>query len=274
MIRRLLVLLALAAGASPAYAQTTAAPQSDPPQSDSEPSTAGFLPRFDFYVSMEHLFSEDRRYVWDANFGGDLDIVDYGRGRLSFVANYQTILGSEFRAFDPNQGNYMLEGSASARGDAFEVAGVFHHVSRHLSDRPKRRPVDWNMIGGRIRGGGVRGRTEWQGRADIRGVVQHTFVDYRWEMDAGVGARMALRPRVAVVATGGLRLLGVDGSRDRGTQHGYRGEGGVRINGRGAAVELFVAAERRIDPYQLEFSTATWVTAGFRISSLAPPRVP
>jgi len=25
--------------------------------------------------------------------------------------------------------------------------------------------------------------------------------------------------------------------------------------------------ERRIDPYQLEFSTATWLAAGFRFSS-------
>ena len=62
---------------------------------------------------MEHLFSEDPRFVWDANFGGELDMVDYGRGRATFVANYQTILGSEFRAFDPNQGNYILEGSTS-----------------------------------------------------------------------------------------------------------------------------------------------------------------
>jgi hypothetical protein len=61
--------------------------------------------------------------------------------------------------------------------------------------------------------------------------------------------------------------VGVDGSRDRGTQHGFRAEGGVRLKGRGALLELFVAAERRIDPYQLEFSTATWMTTGFRISS-------
>jgi hypothetical protein len=223
---------------------------------------------------MEHLFSEEQRFVWDAHFGGDLDIVDYGRGRATFVANYQTILGSEFRAFDPNQGNYILEGSVSARADAFELAGVFHHESRHLSDRLKRNPIDWNMVGGRIRGGVVRGRTELRGRADVRGVVQNTFVDYRWELDAGAAARVALRPRFAVVATGGLRVRGVDGTRDRGTQHGYRGEGGLRIDGRGAALELFIAAERRIDPYQLEFSTATWVTAGFRISSLPAPHVP
>jgi hypothetical protein len=163
-MRGILVVLALAAGAVPADAQTTWPSQSGP-----RPSGVEFLPRFDFLVSMEHLFSEERRFVWDANFGGDLDIVDYGGGRLTFVANYQTILGSEFRAFDPNQGNYTLEGAASARAGAFELAGVFHHVSRHLSDRPKRHPIDWNMIGGRIRGGGVRGRTELQARADVRG---------------------------------------------------------------------------------------------------------
>jgi len=265
----MLVVLALAVSAAPVDAQTATVPQSS-----AQPSGVAFLPRFDYGVSLEHLFSEERRFVWDANFGGDLDIIDYGGGRLRFVAGYQTILGSEFRSFDPNQGNYVLEGSVSARAAAFELAGVFHHESRHLSDRPKRVPVDWNMIGGRILGGVVRGGTELRGRADVRGVVEHTLVDYRWEADAGVAARVALRPRLAVIATGGLRVLGVDGTRDRGTQHGYRGEGGLRIDGRGAALELFIAAERRIDPYQLEFSTVTWMTAGFRISSLTAPRVP
>ncbi|MBI2827810.1 MAG: hypothetical protein HYX77_00885 [Acidobacteria bacterium] len=269
MTRGILLALALAVGAAPVDAQT--APR---PQSEASPSAVEVLPRFDFYVSMEHLFSEEKRFVWDANFGADLDIVDYGRGRAAFVANYQTILGSEFRAFDPNQGNYLLEGSVSVRADAFELAGVFHHESRHLSDRPKRHPVDWNMVGGRLRSGIVRGSTELHARVDVRGVAQNTYVDYRWEVDAGVAARVALRPRLAVGATGGLRLLGVDGSRDRGTQHGYRGEGGVRVDGRGAALELFIAVERRIDPYQLEFSPATWMTAGFRVSSLGAPRVP
>ena len=264
-----LVVLALAAGAAPGAAQTTT-----PPQPGAQASGVEFLPRFDFRMGLEHLVSDEKRFVWDANFGGDLDIVDYGRGSLTFLANYQAILGSEYRAFDPTQGNYTLEGSLSARADAFEVAGVFHHVSRHLSDRPKRVPVDWNMVGGRIRGGVLRGGTEVRARADLRGVVEHTLVDYRWELDTDVAARVALRPRVAAIATGGLRLLGVDGSRNRGTQYGYRGEGGVRLDGRGAALDLFIAAERRIDPYQLEFSTATWLIAGFRVSSPALPRVP
>jgi hypothetical protein len=263
------VLMALAVAAVsvvPAHGQTTQPP--------SQPREVEFFSRFDFHVSMEHLFSEEPRFVWDAHFGGELDMIDYGSGRATFVANYETIMGSEFRAFDPNQGNYILEGSISARAGGLEAAGVFHHVSRHLSDRPKRFPVDWNMIGGRIGGATTRGRTALRGRVDVRGVIQQTYVDYRWELESEVAARVALRPRVGLVAGGGFRVVGVDGSLARGTQYGYRGEGGVRLDGRGAALALFIAAERRIDPYQLEFSTATWMTMGFRISGPASPRMP
>jgi hypothetical protein len=265
------VVLALVVSAISAGAQTVPSPQA--PQQEGE-STVAFLPRFDFRVSMEHLFSEEMRYVWDANFGGEIDLVSIGRTRATFVANYQTILGNEFRAFDPNQGNYILEGSVSTRARAIDVAGVFHHVSRHLSDRPKRFPVDWNMVGGRIGGGGRHERVEYEARADLRGVIQHTFVDYRWELDTEAGARVALRPRVALLATGAWRAIGVDGSRARGTQHGFRGEGGVRLAGGSATLDLFVAAEQRVDAYQLEFSTVRWLTAGFRISSLGPSRMP
>ncbi len=260
-----LVLVALAASVGSGFAQT--------PDPAAEPTVA-FLPRLDFDVSMEHLFSEEMRYVWDANFGSDIDLVSIGRSRVTFLANYQTILGSEFRMFDPNQGNYTLEASASVRAAAVEVAGVFHHVSRHLSDRPKRQAIDWNMVGGRIRGGGRRDRLDYEARADIRTVIQHSYVDYRWEIDSVVSTRLMLQPRAALIATGAWRMLGVDGTQARGNQFGFRGEGGVRFAGRSATLDLFLAAEQRVDPYQLEFSTVRWMTAGFRISSLGPFRVP
>lgn len=270
-LRALVIACALLSMAAPARAQAVVAPQTTATPASAE---VEFLPRFDFYVSMEHLRSEEPRYVWDANFGGDVDLVSFGRGRASFVANYQTILGNEYRPFDPNQGNYILEGSASMRVSALEVAGVFHHVSRHLSDRPKRQAVDWNMVGGRVRGGGRHNNLEYDARADLRGVIQHSFVDYRWELDSQASVRAALRPRVSLQAIGGWRVLGTDGTRARGTQYGYRGEGGVRLAGRGALLDLFVASEQRIDAYQLEFGTVRWVTVGFRISSLGQSRVP
>lgn len=245
--------LALLVLTAPASAQTT--------------SASPFLSRFDFWVAMEHLSHDDPRFVWDAKWAAELDLVDYGTGRLIFAAEYQAILGEEFRIFDPNQGNYMLEGSGSVRLGRAEVSAVLHHVSRHLSDRPKRFPIDWNMIGGRVLTSLERGRTQLRARADVRTVIQHTYVDYEWELDTEAAARVRVRPRVAMVALGQLRVLGVNESRGRGTQYGARGEGGVRLDGSAAALELFVAAERRIDPYQLEFSTATWFSAGFRLTS-------
>jgi len=243
--RVILLVLALVVATARVDAQTTT-----PAQTDAQPPRLDLLSRFDSYLSIEHL------------------------GRAAVVANYEVVMGSEFRPFDPNQGNYILEASASARTPAFELAGVFHHVSRHLSDRPKRGSVDWNMVGGRISRDGVRGRTALRGRMDIRGVIRNGFVDYRWEVATDVAARVALRPRLAAIARGVVQVRGVDGSLDRGTQYGYRGEGGVRVTGRAAALDLFVAVERRIDPYQLEPSTATWLTSGFRISGIGPSRVP
>jgi hypothetical protein len=239
----------LAGGAVPANAQTGVA----------------FLSRFDYVFGLEYLATRDPRYDWDATFGGELDLVDFTRGRLVFEAEYRAGLGNEFQPFDPTQGHYTLAGVLSARTGPVELAAVYHHVSRHLGDRPKPDPVDWNMLGARVRTTLARGATEVDLRADLRGAVLHTFVDYLWEADAETRARVRLTGRTAFLAAGRIRVVGVDGSRSRGTQYGARGEGGVRMDGAGAALELFLAAERRIDPYPLEFGTRSWVIAGFRV---------
>jgi hypothetical protein len=225
----------------------------------------GVLTRASLHLSAAHLGSDDPRFVWDTNFGGEIDLVDYGLGRATFLANYQAMLGEELRAFDPNQGNYTLALSASGRLRHVELAAVFHHVSRHLSDRPKVQPIDWNMVGGRVLVSTGRGATRLAAQADLRGAVQKSYVDYRWEFDGRARATHRLGGPWLAIGGGGLRLIGVDGSRDRGRQHGYGGEAGVRLEGRGGAAELFAALERRIDPYQLEFGTVTWAMAGFRL---------
>lgn len=224
-----------------------------------------FMPRYDFHLTAEHLSGDDESFVWDANFGGDLDVVDYGKGRASFVANYQVILGDEIRRFDPNQGNYILSGSSSLREGPYEIAGVFYHQSRHLSDRPNRVAVAWNMVGGRVRRGYVLGPTHLDAHVDVRGTVAKAFVDYNWEVDGGVRSDVHVHKHVGVLLAGNLRRLGVDGSQNRGDQTGYRAEAGVRLLGDVGAMEFFIAAERRIDPYPLEFGTAYWTTVGFRL---------
>jgi hypothetical protein len=227
-----------------------------------------FLPRFDFHLTAEHLSHDSPRFVWEANFGGDIDIIGYGRGgRATFEANYQTILGEELKKFDPNQGNYILAGSASIAARGVEIAGVFYHQSRHLGDRFNRTYVDWNMLGGRVSGGGTLRGVTLDARADLRGTLRKAFVDYNWELDSRLVARRPVAPHVLAFGTGAWRVLGTDGSRFRGTQNGFRGEGGVRLEGTNAVMEFFVAAERRIDPYPTETSTASWVSVGFRLLS-------
>jgi hypothetical protein len=253
------VAVVLCAGA--AAGQTTA---SGDPQS---PPRVELLPRSAFHVSAEHLSGDDVKFVWDANFGGWLDVIDYRIGRATFVANYQAILGDEFRHFDPNQGNYILSGSSSVRTAHAEVAGVFYHQSRHLADRPNRVAVAWNMMGVRVQRGLTTRRSRVDGRIDVRGVVAKSFVDYRWEVETAVRSDVQIRPAVGVLFAATIRRLGVDGSQDRGDQTGFRGEAGVRVEGRSGAMEFFLSAERRVDPYPLQFGTASWATVGFRLLS-------
>ena len=251
MMLRVLFALAVVACAVPALAQ-------QPVQ---------FVPRYEFHMGAEHLSGDNPRYVWDADFGGAMDVVDYGLGRFTFWANYNVVMGEQLRMFDPNSGNYILAGSTSARLPGVEVAGVFYHQSRHLSDRIKVPAVAWNMMGVRLTHEDTTGRTQWRASTDIRRVVQHALVDYRWEIDTNARAQVTLRPGVSVVGNGGVRVLGVDGTLARGTQKGFIGEGGVRLEGTGGAIELFLGAERRIDPYPVEFGSATWLKAGFRLLS-------
>src|SRR5262245_62249867 len=100
------------------------------------PTTLEFMSRYDFHMSAAGLADPDPRFSWDTHWGGDFDFIDYAHGRMMFLADYQVILGRENRLFDPNQGNYTLAVSGSLRIKGTEFAGVLHHVSRHLSDRP------------------------------------------------------------------------------------------------------------------------------------------
>jgi hypothetical protein len=231
-----------------------------------------FMSRTAFHMAAEHLSGDDPRYVWDADFGGELDVVDYGSGRFTFEANYQVVLGEEIRSFDPNQGNYILAGYVSARTPMFEVAGELYHQSRHLADRPKEEAIDWNMLGGRVRKPFKYRDATFDARADVRGVFMKTTVDYSWELDAALRSDVKVHPGVGLLAAADVRYLGVDGSQNRGNQTGYKVEGGVRFEGRSGAIEVFIAGERRIDPYPVEVGVAQWFTAGFRLLSRSSGR--
>jgi hypothetical protein len=261
--RRVLIVILLSVVAAPVRAHG----QGGDPTPPAPPMRIRFLPRYDFHLAADHLSTNDPRFVWDANFGGEVDFVDYGRGRATFTGNFESVLGNEFRTFDPNQGNYLLDESLSWRQGGTEIAALFHHTSRHLSDRFKRSAIAWNMLGTRVQRDLALRKVAVHFRGDVLGSLVKNNVDYNWETDGDVRVAVSLRSAVSLIGGSHVQLLGVDGTQSRGLQTGSRTEAGVRFAGEKGAIELIVAAERRVDPYPLEFSTLSWVSAGFRFVS-------
>jgi hypothetical protein len=230
------------------------------------PATPDFMSRYDFHLSAAALAVNDPRFSWETRFGGDIDVADYVVGRSSILVDYEAVLGDEFRAFDPNQGNYTLEASSSARVSDTEIAVVFHHVSRHLSDRPKRFAIAWNVLGGRVlRRVAVQGVTI-DVVASAGKIVQNSYVDYTWTGDLDLLIRRPVTPRVGVFAHGFGNAFLVDQTvANRPRQLGGTVEIGVRINGRAGALELFAGAETRVDADPIDRIARRWALAGFRL---------
>ena len=68
-MRLLLLTVLLAARVVPAHAQE-------------------LFPRFVFHLDGQYLTSADPRFNWSFTFGGETDVIDYGRGRAMFRAGY------------------------------------------------------------------------------------------------------------------------------------------------------------------------------------------
>jgi hypothetical protein len=260
---------ALAACLALFCAPIVSAQQPDQPVVSPAPAAPEFLSRADFQLSASALSIDDIRFSWDTHFGGSLDLVDYVGGRAGVYVDYEAVLGDEFRIFDPNQGNYTLEAFASGRaGPNTEVVGIFHHVSRHLSDRPKRGAIAWNLLGGRVLHRIDLGRTTVD--LDLEGgrIVQHSYVDYSWIGELHAQVRHAVNEYVGVYGRGAGQWVGVNGEvPGRGRQAGAFAEAGLRLKGRGGVMELFVGVERRVDADPLDRLPRRWALAGFRLLS-------
>jgi hypothetical protein len=229
------------------------------------PERPAVLTAYDFHLAAVGLSSDDNRFTWDTHWGGDVDMIDYVAGRANVLVDYEAILGSELRAFDPNQGNYVLEASGSARVKGTEVAGVFHHVSRHRSDRPKTFAIAWNVAGARM----LRRLAFGGGQVDMRfeggKVVQHAYVDYNWTGGGDVRFDRAVTPAVGVFGHVAGEAYGVRRESTRGTQTGGLIEGGIRLSGSGGALELYGGYEHRVDADQIDEEPLSWVYGGFRL---------
>lgn len=231
-------------------------------------ASTSFLPRADFSFSWGSFISSDPRFGWDGVIAVDIDVIGYPRGRLNFAADYEAVLGHEARPFEINHDNFGLDASASYQLRSFTMAAAFHHVSRHLSDRANANIVAWNVLDIRASRRFQVGRAGLEAEIGVGEVLQHTFVDYTWTSDVRLRLHRPVSDRVALVASGAGRLVGVDAARyGREGQCGAKIEAGVRLRGRAAALELVAGYERRIDGYPTERTRMRAFTFCFRITS-------
>jgi hypothetical protein len=252
------------------FAAVRAAAQIPQPVVAPAPPEPAFLPRYEFHMTTYKFTIDDpqQRFDWDAHFGGSVDLVDYVVGRAALAVDYETVLGNEQRPFDPNQDAYTLEGSVSARAGGAEIVAVFHHLSRHLTDRPKLFAVAWNTMGGRLLYQGRAADTTIDIDLDIGKVIQHSFVDYTWIRQLGVQVRHPVTSRAGVFFRGNGQLFATDDKlTDRGRQPGGFAEAGLRVEGAAGALEIFAGVERRVDAYPTERTARQWGLAGFRLIS-------
>jgi hypothetical protein len=250
------------------FAATARAQYSQPPGIATPPAAPDIFTRTEFHMFASRLMPGDKQFGWDTHFGGDLDVIDFVAGRLAFLADYNAVIGSEYRGIDPNQGNYTLEPSLSVRTRAAELALVFHHVSRHLGDRPKTFALDWNVLGARAQRRMAAGAATADLTVGGGSYVQHSRVDYRWTLNGDLLVRRPINARVGAFARATGETIGVDEDIfDRGQQSGGKLEGGVKINGAGGAIEFFGGYEHRIDAEPLDNVSRNWAFIGFRFLS-------
>ncbi len=189
-----IVTLGIGAWPSRVHAQTSSAAST----ARQTPATLGFLTNYHFHLNASRLVSSDDNFVWDTDFGGDLDFADLRYFRINLLVNFEAIIGEEIRAIDPNQGNYTADLSAWWRTGVSEaeLGMAFHHVSRHLSDRDKEFAISWNMLGFQyVMPLQLKG---WDLDIAYRMLktVQRSFVDYTAEVGGGILAYRPMHRRV------------------------------------------------------------------------------
>jgi hypothetical protein len=195
--------------------------------------------------------------------------------RLFLDANIETILGTERRETDANQGSYHIELGVDQRLRALRLTSFFHHVSRHALDRSKPEAVDWNVLGMRLDG-------PWPSESHPRlwaGVgVGHTtlasLIGYRWELTgqldalafAHADAEIHCRAQSRVVTTEPSELFPRDAFLDWSVEVAARWTHRLRV------IEPFVAWEHRNDVLLTQPSARTRLLLGVRFGIEDGPR--
>ena len=224
-----------------------------------------FLPEAFARLKAARYVPADDDQAWTGWIGGGADLFRAGRTTVELTADVETIIGRERRTFDANQANYHLAGAARVAMGRYEVAPFFHHVSRHVVDRPKTQAVDWNMVGVRAAAPLPDGR----GRVTV-GVghtIQVSLVGYGWELTARGDLDLLKRGFGEVYAVLDLRRVTAEPvpAFPRGSFTDVLVEGGVRWRSGPRSLDTFAAFERRNDVFVETPGARDRLLLGFRI---------
>jgi len=233
----------------------------------------GGLTGFRTSLDIKHLngSNADQPFNWDLDVSLDFDLLDLGIIRGNLFGNFETIIGGELRAVDPNQSNYIIDTSIFIRLPRGELSTAFHHVSRHQIDRPDTGSISWNMVGISYGDQLTIGQVELDVGARAMGTIQRAGVDYRGQFETYFKILRVINQKLSVIASVDGVIVPVEATFfGRNTQHGGRIEGGVRLRSKVGSFDMFVAWEQRIDASALRHQTVRWTQFGFRLNSLLP----
>lgn len=189
-------------------------------------------------------------FMWTGWIGGGAGLVRSHHATAYFTGEVETIIGNVKRAFDANQANYHLElGVDRPVGDR-ALNLFFHHVSRHVIDRPKDESVDWNVLG-------VRGSTPlpkpFPAKTRLTLGIGHTtrasLIAYRWEGTARLESDLVRGSWGALYLDAHARFVTTERSLGFPRDHfvDLLEEAGVRFTRDGRSLALFAAYEHRND---------------------------
>ena len=184
---------------------------------------------------MAHLSSDSPRYNWDANYGGELGIVAYGRTQADVRGQLSRRCWARSSIRSTRTRATTRSTACSARGSRASTWPASSITCRAISPtgRSARRWTGtwWAAASGRSSRAAA--PTSRPGSTCSASILK-TNVDYDWEMHAGVRVHHRVYGTFGLIGAGArCATSGPNGLCNRGNQTGGRGEGGFRVSGQG-----------------------------------------
>jgi hypothetical protein len=225
-----------------------------------------FLPDVSVDLRAARYVPSDPDFQWTGWIGAGAGLVRSHGATLYFTADLETIVGNMKRTFDPNEANYHLEAGVDRPFGDKGVNLFFHHVSRHLIDRPKDATVDWNVLGARA-SAPLPAPFPLKLTLGVGHTTRASLIAYGFEVTGRLEADL-VRPQWGTVYVDSYaRLVTTEASPiyPRGHFVDLLEEGGIRWTREGRILELFAAYQHRNDVFLLVPATRDWLLLGFHI---------